>query len=254
MGRLKPVLLLKLKSQQKAFEDLQSKVRKKPTAGKVHRLRVLTRRLRAPLWLALQCHDTKAIQKAQRGLRKLGRSLGELRKWDVAIEDAEAYAEDTAEIESQRRKAVNALQLELKPKRMKKLSKVLGKAIDDISKIPPIQLASPLEPLRRALLDMLEHSPKTKPARHHLRIRLKRVRYLIESLGHQSASLEKLQEALGREHDLDFLQSFLGRKSVIQRDELREQERSQKLLGPAIHSAHRELGKVLRELGAESGD
>lgn len=248
MKRLRPVLLLKLKNQRKAFEDLQKKVRKKATAGKVHKLRVLTRRLRAPLWLALQCHDTKAIQKAQRGLRKFGRALGELRKWDVAIEDAKTYGQDTSELESRRRKAGKDFRAELKSKWLKKLSKTLSQAIDDISQIPPAQLASPLEPLRRALLDMLEHSPKTKPARHHLRIRLKRVRYLLESLGHESTSLEKLQDALGREHDLDFLQSVVGRKSVIQRDGLREEERSRKLLVPAIHSAHRELGKILRDL------
>lgn len=248
MKRLKPVLLLKLESQRKAFEDLQTKVRKKATAGKVHKLRVLTRRLRAPLWLALQCHDTKAIHKAQRGLRKFGRALGELRKWDVAMEDAETYGEDTSEIESQRRKAENVLRAELKSRWLEKLPRILRKAIDDIAEIPPAQLASPLEPLRRALLDMLEHSPKTKPARHHLRIRLKRVRYLLESLGHESLSLEKLQDSLGREHDFYFLQSVVGRKSVIQRDGLREEERSRKLLVPAIHSAHRELGKILRDL------
>lgn len=214
----------------------------------VHDLRVTTRRLRASLSVLLHGMESKAARKAHRKLRTLGLALGERRMWDIAMRDAITYQLSTATMKKRHARSSQALQRALGKKRIDVLLAGLDEVEPEISLIPFERVGPWLASFEWELAYRLLQPPRTPKARHQLRIQMKKVRYVLESFGRSSRSLRKLQDHLGREHDLVVLQTYVGRKANVARDARRERLRADKVRGPALRSAMRNLRALRRDI------
>lgn len=214
----------------------------------VHQLRVATRRLRAALSVLRHGRDRGRFGRAQRELRSFGRALGACRSLDIAIRDARVYHVDTARLEKRRARAGAALRRALKPARVNALVTDLRRVEKVLDSVAFERVSAWIESLEWDVAYRLASPPRTADARHELRIELKKVRYVIESLGRRSAALPKLQDQLGREHDLIVLQSLVGRVPGAARDERRARARARALIRPALISALRNLRAIRRDL------
>ena len=74
------------------------------------------------------------------------------------------------------------------------------------------------------------------------------VQQAIESLGRRAPSIEKLQDHLGREHDLHVLREIIGAKRALVRDAKTAQARADRVMQPALRSGMRQLRILQREL------
>src|SRR5678816_1083789 len=151
-------------------------------------------------------------------LRSIGEALGERRMWDIALGDAEHYGADTSEIEKERRRAHATMRRALRHARVHKLVTSLHKLEREIPGLMLEKLLPWLRDYEWELAYRLGQPPKAPTERHELRIQAKKARYVLECLGRRAPSIEKLQDHLGREHDLHVLQQLIGRKRALIRD------------------------------------
>ncbi len=215
----------------------------------VHKLRVTTRRLRSTVVVVRQSVDAGVPRVARRELRALGRALGERRMWDVAIRDARAYGIPIRSLQADRARSNEALRAALQRKHVESLLAGIQTVGNVIPAIRYAGLARWLAGIEREFRYRIEHPPRTKESRHRLRIRVKKTRYLLEALGLRPKLLQQLQDHLGRERDLDVLQSLVGPRPAIKRDEREARLQANKVMVRALRSGIKDLRRVRREMG-----
>lgn len=230
------------------FEELTSTDPDELSKDDVHDLRVTTRRLRASLWVLRHCMMNEAAERCYRELRSIGRALGERRMWDIVHGDAEHYGAGTAEIEKQRGRAHASMRRVLERGRMRKLARSLHELEAEIPGMMLEKLAPWLQGYEWELAYRLVHPPKTPETRHELRIQAKKTRYVLECLGRRAPSLEKLQDHLGREHDLHVLRGIVGAKRGLGADVRRAHARANRVMPAALRSGMRQLRILQRDL------
>jgi CHAD domain-containing protein len=218
-----------------------SRAPRRLSADDVHDLRVTTRRLRESISMLRECGAGAGTARARRELRALGRALGACRTLDIAIEDARTYRVDAGPLEKKRVRAYGSLYRLLRPARTRRLVDDLRRAQRGIVGAPFERLLHHLQHHEWEIAYRLAAPPRTAAERHRLRVEMKKVRYMIESVGRKSASLRRLQDHLGREHDLAVLQELVGRVPRAGRDGRLARARAQKALAPALRSAMRQL-------------
>ena len=245
---IKSRLLGTLAKEEKSLKRLAGAVRDGAPAKKVHDYRVLTRRLGAPVWLMRQWDQSESARAAQKSLQRLGKALGSVRKWDVAIADARVCGFEEGRLRAKRKKAKRRLKRSLAPRRIRAAQSGIRTTARRLAGLRPAALALSLGALQRRLSNTLVGFPKTRQARHRLRVRMKKVRYLIEALGHRSVWLECLQDHLGREHDLWVLLEECGENPMARKEASRERDEAQKVFTRAARSALRELTQIRAEL------
>jgi CHAD domain-containing protein len=232
----------------KMFERLVDKGAGALSDDDVHDLRVTTRRLRASLWVLRHCMESNAADRAHRDLRSIGRVLGERRMWDIALGDAQKYGADTGEIEKKRARAHAKLHRALRGARVQSTLKDLRRLEKKIPGLMLERLAPWLQGYEWELAYRLQKRPRTPTERHELRIQAKKVRYVLECLGRKSARLEKLQDHLGREHDLDVVHGLIGRKRGLAGDRRIAATGANRVMQPALRSGMRELRALQKDL------
>jgi len=232
----------------KILKRIARKTPDKLTVDDVHDLRVTTRRLRASLSVLRRCMTVPAAQDARADLRSLGKTLGRRRMLDVALIDARHYGADTAALEKRIARTRSSLRTALKPKRTGRLIRRLERVERAIPGASFERLSPWLQNIEWELAYRLIQPPDTPEGRHQLRIQIKKARYLIESLGHRSRTLQKLQDHLGREHDLDVLQTLVGRVPRATKDHRRARSGANRVMAPALRSALRTLRTIRRDL------
>ncbi len=238
-----------LQKSSKHFGGMMKKTFRKPTAGHVHDLRVLTRRLRTDFWLVPKAERTKDIRKVRRELERLAKVLGEQRKYDVAQEDAAHYMVGTKEIKHRLHEARASVRKALIPKRRKSCIAHLKRAIRDTNGIAVSSFVPRIASLRSQLVRSAEHPPRDRAARHLLRIRVKKARYLLEAFSHEIPKLNSLQEHMGRWHDLMVLSDLAGQPKKVIEAGRREWLAAERGLQSTLSQTDRvlaSLGKSLR--------
>ena len=230
------------------FAELTAKRAADLSTEDVHHLRVTTRRLRASLWVLRHCVDNKSAQRAHRELRAIGKVLGERRMWDIALRDAEAYGGKTGEIEKRGKRATARVKRALWVGRGRGLVEDLRKMEKTIPGMMLERLAPWLQGYEWELAYRLLHRPKTPVERHELRIQAKKIRYVLECLGRRSLALEKLQDHLGREHDLAVVREIIGAKRGMARDERTSRASANRIMPRALRSAMRQLHALQKEI------
>lgn len=249
-----PTLLLR---QAAAFDRLARKTQASLTVNQVHDLRVLTRRLRASVWVARKLDDSARLRKLRRLLRRVGRQLGERRMFDVALEDAQYFGFDTAPLQGPLEYAGAVARKSLKPKRRAVIVSLLRKASRLVKGASPRPLAKSLYVLRKRLQEALGNAHKGKAEQHELRIEAKKTRYIFEILGLPSEDLKRLQAMLGRAHDLEVLQELLGPHESAAREEEDACANARKIMKKVVETAVRHLDAqalLLRSAGKKIAD
>ena len=235
---------------------LAPRVRAKLRPSDVHDLRVLTRRLRAMIWVARRLSSPSACGKLRRVLRRWGQVLGEQRMLDVALEDAARYGLPAGTLAARRAASGRLLRQELTAGRCRELAALLRKAARKLARRTPGReprvpgaraargLAADLARRRKDLRAALIAAPRGKEDLHRLRIEAKKMRYVLDALSLRGAVLKQLQAHLGRVHDLEVLRQLLGGHPDVARDEARARDAALRVMRAAVARAERELAKA----------
>ena len=212
MNPLRGRLAGRIRRQALTLGRLACRLRRRLDPACIHDLRVLTRRLRAAVWLGRALAPEKPFDPARRLLRKLGRCLGARRALDVAASDAVAHGLNPARLEPLRAAAGKAVERRLSPVRQRRVLAALETAARALRHAgdAPDRLARALDRHARRLGVALARAGRSHAALHRLRIQAKKVRYVLEALGRDGDFLRPLQRRIGRAHDLDVMQSLLG--------------------------------------------
>jgi CHAD domain-containing protein len=231
-----------------AFEKLAKQDADALSQDDVHHMRVTTRRLRASLWVVRHCMESKRAEQLHRDLRGIGQALGERRMWDIALDDAEHYRGETREIKKRRERAHARMRRALRNGRVRAAAKDLKRLERAISGMMLERLAPWLQGYEWELAYGLMRRPETPKKRHELRIQAKKVRYVLECLGRRVPSLEKLQDHLGREHDLIVVREIIGAKRGLARDQRIARTSANRVMPRALRSAMRQLHALQKEI------
>lgn len=238
---LRAELVRVLRRKAAAFDRLARATRSKLLTGQIHDLRVLTRRLRASLWLARHMASRAHLRIANRDLKALGRALGARRLFDVALRDAAKYGLPGAGLRPRRAAAGAEVARRLAPSRCAALVARLRRVGDAVAEAADDRMAAGLLQRAQRLGLARTRARRGRAAMHRLRIEAKKTRYLLEFLGRKTRGLRTLQRSLGRAHDLEVLQELLGRQERVARDEVRAWAGARQRIAPALQEARREL-------------
>ena len=235
---------------------LAPRVSAKLKPSDVHDLRVLTRRLRAMIWVARRLSSPSACGRLRRALRRWGQALGERRMLDVALEDAARYGLPAGALAARHAASGRLLRQELAADRCRELAGLLHKAARKLARRTPAReprgpvaraargLAADLARRRKGLRAALIAAPRGKEDLHRLRLEAKKMRYVLDALSLRGAVLKELQGHLGRAHDLEVLQQLLGGHPGAARDEARARDAALRVMGAAVARVERELAKA----------
>jgi CHAD domain-containing protein len=230
-----------LKRMRKKLSRLAPRVQKKWDPDELHDLRVLTRRLRAIVWLSRHSAKGPRLKELRQVLRDLGHALGEKRTLDVLEKDAEKYKVSGKPKPGDLKKAKKQIVAQLESRQTNGLNHLLRAAEKKLSKLQSRDLQPALAELIVRLEKLGEHKPKNPKEWHLLRIEVKKVRYAAELLGVKVGELKTIQDLLGRGHDLGLLMERSGRNPKIHSDLQKVWKRSEKITAPHLKKSERKL-------------
>ncbi len=207
-----------------------------PGEPEVHRLRVVTRRLRAIVRLARELPRAAPAVRAGKRLRRLGRTLGERRMWDVAMEGMVGIHDRPERFAARRDAATRSLTRELERLDLERLLDELRSTGQLLRALPPEAVAARARRMRKSLSGALARRTKRAEARHEVRIRVKKARYLLEACGIAATGARRLQSLLGDEHDLAVLRGLAGANAEQRRREAEARKRSDRAFAPALEA------------------
>lgn len=232
-----------LREHARAFPPLARRAAATLDPEAIHKLRVLTRRIRAAVWVGRRLATSDALRRLRRRLRKLGRTLGVRRGLDVTVQDARAYRLDASVLDPEIASAGGALVRALAATKRARIPVLLREAARDVARSAEDRLPDALGRCARRLEASLLRAPLGKPEMHELRIEVKKTRYRLDVLGRHGGFLKPLQDRIGRAHDLEVLQLRLGASKRAARDEARERSAATRMMERLVLRAIRELSK-----------
>ncbi|MBI3829691.1 MAG: CHAD domain-containing protein [Planctomycetes bacterium] len=236
-----------------AFERLAVKTRAGMSVAQVHDLRVLTRRMRACVWIMLRVRERPVLRELRRALRRLGRVLGERRMFDVAREDAAAFKLDAAPLDAPRAYAGKMARERLKSWRRREITILAKRSARQLAGSPLSHAALGLAELDERLQAALREAPKGKAQQHRLRIEAKKTRYVLEIFGRKTDAIKDLQGRLGRAHDLEVLQEVLGPSPTAAIEEEKAWGKARRIMRKTVKIAAGELAACASLLKASTG-
>lgn len=206
-----------LKKNIEAFSVLAAKVADNPNSKDVHQLRILSRKLRAALWIYSKGSKIQPPSRLKKNLQSLGKTLGTNRELDVLLKDMEAYKIKDQKSEKK------------KDKEFQKLPKFLAKSFRSelesdlkifLTKTQGVSLVKKdlLKQIRKGIGKWPKKIPTDKKALHEIRIETKKMIYRMEILSMKAPLLKSLQKSLGRTHDLERLQKKVGTHKKVDHD------------------------------------
>jgi CHAD domain-containing protein len=212
----------------------------------IHDLRVTTRRLRTLLGFTHAALPQGGMGKVRRHLKKLSQRLGECRMYDVAIADAKSISLNSQDLKRRRKKSRRRCQKFLTGKKGKALARHLPNLGHRLRRETRVSFGVPLEAMHRTLSEAIVHPPRTNTTRHELRIKVKQVRYVLDTLSHVPKGLAQLQDALGRKHDWEVLQHLLGPNKKARRLERQELKKAQDMMDTVLRKADVKIERLRR--------
>ena len=255
MNRAACVLAESLDRYAERLERALRRAHGRPGEKEVHRLRVATRRVRAALRLAVEIPGAQCARRARKRLRRLGRMLGERRMWDVAIAGMAGHYPDAARFEATRTAATRAVAGELRRIDPRALREDLRNSARLLPRrLPAKTYAARVRGLRSGLAAALARPSVRADARHNVRIRVKKARYLLEASGLRAAAARRLQGLLGHEHDLHLLQQIAGANAGVRALELQARVDVDRAWARDLRATIAALGRLLLLLREERGD
>lgn len=216
-------LSLLLERRLRELRSLLRQVHARAQVEPIHKLRVLTRRLRSMARLA-----DPSSRDFRRRLRKVGRALSECRALDVAILDCAAYGLETLrpKLHALREKASERVRRVTRPDRSRKILSEGHALAARWRSAGTLDARIPWDRVAGLARSLRSSSRKSKL--HRFRIEVKKCRYVLETLarlklaprGTRLRPLRRIQSALGRAHDLEVLRQYARRRMpLLQREE-----------------------------------
>lgn len=230
-----------LETQAEAIARLAPQVNRRLSVKPVHHLRVAIRRARAALWVLRNSSNSVHFKKLNHDLRKLGKVLGEVRELDVAIQDANDYGIDSIKLTSRRKTKQTKLQKLINRNQRHNLAMQFFSLKNAALTLSP-NLSEARDNLRLQLNRQLERHIHGKTKLHRLRITMKKTRYALEALGRPVEPIKRLQTILGDAHDLEILQTLVGKNPKIKADQHVLNDKGVRLVKPALRFAVTQLG------------
>jgi CHAD domain-containing protein len=227
--------------QAKAIAALYPEVRRHLTGEPVHSLRVATRRAQAAFWVLKNCAGKFRFRKLTDELEDLVGTLGEVRALDVAVKDAKKFGIDSAGLESSQEVCRRKLHGRLKRGRLLKMEKHFAKASVILRAKGTVSTTAARAKLREQLAARLKKKNYRPGDYHKVRIKMKKVRYVLESMGKNVDSIRDLQKILGNAHDLQILENMTGEREALAEERKRLNAKALGLIKPAIRVALAEL-------------
>ena len=234
-----------VKEQADILERLVKKKGRLLSPKEVHDLRVVTRRLRASLVLLNDQPDQTHLLKLYRTLSKLGKALGAQRELDVALQDARHYSLDTSDLRKSHRKLRDKVRDKLNSKRRKRIFRQLRKINTDLQSRKTIRLEKAFDRHLKEANRWKHQELKDLKQLHELRIAIKKFRYALEALGRPVQPLRKLQNLLGRVHDLEILQRSVGRNAAVSLDQASTLTKAKRLVRPALQFTESQIQSII---------
>lgn len=200
------------------FAELAKDLAHRPTPKKVHDLRVLSRKLRAALWIAKNGAATKVQKKLRREARLVGKVLGKMRELDVLIKDATAYGFKSTDLQTRRTKPSQQVQNLLIKEFLNSFQQDLLALVRKLKTRSLQERKALLNQIKRPTKKWPSQLPKNKAAKHQIRIDTKKIIYRLELLGVMHPRLKRLQKELGKAHDLEVLTKEVGSSKALKQD------------------------------------
>jgi len=228
---------------QHALDRTAAALRSKATPTRIHAVRVAARRLRALLHAFRPELDSRSVKQYRRELKVLTHDLEAAREADVArCAIAQLAKEGAADIRSE----ADALHERVADEYLSALQRLRSRVAGAswrrrLSNLQRLSMRASLAPVndepaaiaiirrvtraRRRLRLALCHAGKNARRLHRLRLKVKRVRYLLEDSGEKTPlatdfelkSLQRLQDCLGDMHDEENLRESLRARRMPRR-------------------------------------
>lgn len=231
-----------LETQSKAITCLAPKKSRQLSGKDVHELRVATRRARATFWILRHSSAHIRFEELDNDLRKLGKALGHVRELDVAILDANRFGIDATKLIARQKIFQMKLQKRINRNQQNHLSTQLSAAENAAHAMSPIFLGEARDTLRARLNRQLDRHLHGQTKLHQLRIMMKKARYVLEALGRPVSPMKSLQDLLGDAHDLEFLQTLIGKNATIKAEQRSLNDKAIRVAKSALRFAVSQLG------------
>jgi CHAD domain-containing protein len=236
---LRAELRLYAEAQVMAFKKLYRSTRRRPAPAAVHHLRVATRRLGALLWLLKP--KGRQSHRLRHQFASLTEHLGRIRELDVACMEAKKYGLEHSKLSACRQAERTKLARYLKQRPRKCFGCGLQSLCRDADSANPqfiMERLSELEQRLQSTKAIFLHSPRDT---HHFRIKAKRMRYVLEAFGSNPEPLAKLQDSLGKVHDLQILMKLQSRSSELKSHCTIELKQASRLANLAMRFVHLQI-------------
>ncbi|MNJ96880.1 CHAD domain protein [compost metagenome] len=198
------------------FRNSAKVVARSPTGKGVHQLRVLSRRLRAVLWMAKFYDGADILPRLKTNLRSLGKNLGHGRQLDVLMKDASLYVLSDVDLKKQRKAWSREFKAFLTPDLCGEITRDLRELYKGVKASTSVEREVVLRKIYKPICKWPKKMPKDKGFLHQVRIEAKKVIYRLELLETEASSLKELQKSLGRVHDLEELQKIFTSREAAQ--------------------------------------
>ncbi|OYZ23558.1 MAG: hypothetical protein B7Y39_04425 [Bdellovibrio sp. 28-41-41] len=228
-------LIKYLKTQFRIVELILPKVSRKPSGKSIHQLRLATRRARVALWILENSSSAVRFKELSHDLRKLGKTLGQIREVEVSIQDANHYDLELFDLKTRRTYAQKEIQNLVSEKKRNDLAKKFADAENAIGNIGPASFSLMRDKLIVKIHRQLKLCARGEIKPHKLRIVLKRTRYALEAIGKSVAKIKSLQDVLGDAHDLVTLQMYVGKNRKIKHEQHALNVQATRLIKPTLH-------------------
>jgi CHAD domain-containing protein len=211
------------------------------SSSRVHKLRIAIRRRRAVLWILERSLPGVQAQKLDKHLRKFGKLLGSIRELDVAIKDSKKYGLDASALESKRKRRRRAALQYMNKHRRRRLLHEMAAVLAAIRSHKRLDLNASLGDVRLRLSCWQNRRPSGATELHRFRIAVKKMRYVLDALGKSVEPLAAIQKLLGRAHDLETLQRFVGPRRMLMREQSALSSKAVRLAKPGLQQIERTL-------------
>ena len=232
-----------LETQSRDVHKLARKVSRRLDPKSIHQLRVAIRRTRTVFWILQQSSDDIHCKKLGRQLRRLGRSLGNVRELNVAISDAARFGIDSSCLIGPCKIAKAKLRKLCNRNQRNKLMRRLSELEKSARALNPELLSKAHDRLQAKLNRQLKLRIRGQASLHQLRIIMKRARYSLESMGSSIEPMKPLQDVIGGAHDLEILQELIGKHPEIKMEQYLLNKKAIGLIKPALNFAIAQLAQ-----------
>lgn len=224
---------------------LAEKVEHYGRADELHDLRVLTRRLRALVWVARHSETFVQLKKMRRLLKELCRVFGERRAMDVLKRDALKYGLGSRTGDRRKRRATSQVRYLLRPRQRNEMACQFKKAEEKLGSVSEGNRQRGLRELVFRLGRLSQFRPDCPEDWHRFRIRIKKIRYALEIYGVDVPGLKVLQDILGRAHDLHVLSEAFPLRTQVQLDRDEQWELAAKIRTQGLAQAKKRAEEFL---------